>query len=66
MPAILVMSLLVGVQFGIELVGMAVCRLRLFAGEAAIKAILWRHGLWSGGTINQSARSVISTARQRP
>ena len=57
---------LVGVHLGFGLVGMAVCRLLLFAAEALIVATLWRNGLWIGGAINHSGCVIISTARQRP
>ena len=55
-----------GVHFGFGLIGMAVCRLALFATEAAIVATLWRNGLWIGGAINHSGSTIISTARPRP
>jgi MATE family multidrug resistance protein len=57
---------LMGVHFGFGLIGMAVCRLLLFAVEAAIVATLWRNGLWIGGAINHSGSTIISTARPRP
>jgi MATE family multidrug resistance protein len=57
---------LMGVHFGFGLFGMSVCRLLLFAVEAAIVATLWRNGLWIGGAINHSGSTIISTARPRP
>ena len=36
-----------GVHFGFGLVGMAVCRLLLFAAEALIVTMIWRHGFWA-------------------
>ena len=60
------LSWFIGVHLGFGLIGMAVCRLVLFAAEAAIVAILWHNGFWSGGAINQSGRPIISADRQRP
>lgn len=65
-PPQLPLAWLMGVHFGFGLIGMAVCRLLLFAAEALIVATLWRNGLWIGGAINQTGSTIISTARQRP
>ncbi len=57
---------LIGVHLDFGLVDMAVCRLLLFAVEAAIMAIVWHHGLCNGRAINQSVRAIISADRQQP